>query len=129
MLKLHQEQLLQKQNQKQQNKIMETTEKSPNRLWRESGTTLSFANWIQREKDKSNFLINKKFENFSNMQGTEEKDWLDTIKKESRDFFELDKSKDNNNDNTFIGLSKPILIVSALIIVGAIGYKIYQKRK
>jgi hypothetical protein len=108
---------------------METTEKSPNRLWRESGTTLSFANWIQREKDKSNFLINKKFENFSNMQGTEEKDWLDTIKKESRDFFELDKSKDNNNDNTFIGLSKPILIVSALIIVGAIGYKIYQKRK
>ena len=108
---------------------METTEKSPNRLWRESGTTLSFANWIQREKDKSNFLINKKFENFSNMQGTEEKDWLDTIKKESRDFFELDKSKDNNNDNTFVGLSKPILIISALIIVGAIGYKIYQKRK
>ena len=108
---------------------MDTTEKSPNRLWRESGTTLSFANWIQREKDKSNFLINKKFENFSNMQGTEEKDWLDTVKKESRDFFELDKSKDNKNDNTFIGLSKPILIVSALIIIGAIGYKIYQKRK
>lgn len=108
---------------------METTEKSPNRLWRESGTTLSFAHWIQREKDKSNFLINKKFENFSNMQGTEEKDWLDTVKKESRDFFELDKSKYIKNDNTFIGLSKPVLIISALIIVGAIGYKIYQKRK
>ena len=45
---------------------METSVKSPNRLWRESGTTLSFADWIQREKDKNNFLVNKKFENFSN---------------------------------------------------------------
>jgi hypothetical protein len=110
---------------------MEVKEKSPNRLWRESGTTLSFANWIQREKDKSNFLINKKFQNFANVEGLEdgeEKDWLDTVKKESRDFFELDKSK-NKPDNTFIGLNKPILIISVLIILGAIGYKMYKKNK
>ena len=31
---------------------METVLKSPNKLWRESGTSLSFADWIQREKDK-----------------------------------------------------------------------------
>jgi hypothetical protein len=109
---------------------METTLKSPNRLWRDSGTSLSFADWIQREKDKNNFLINKKFENFANVQGeSNDTDWLESAKQESRDFFGIDKSLDKKKDNTFIGLSKPILIISGLIILGAIGYKIYQKRK
>jgi hypothetical protein len=111
---------------------MEAIVKSPNRLWRESGTTLSFANWIQREKDKSNFLINKKFENFSNMQGEEqegETNWLDSVKQESRDFFKLDNDKDKKPDNSFVGLSKPVLLISALIIVGAVAYKIYKKNR
>lgn len=72
---------------------METKEKSPNRLWKESGTTLSFANWIQREKDKSNFLVNKKFQNFLNVEGDPtDSDWLESAKQESRDFFGLDKT-------------------------------------
>ena len=113
---------------------MEQTSKSPNRLWRESGTTLTFANWIQREKDKDNFLVNKKFENFNNVEGVQDiKDdnnvWLEGIKKQSKDFFGIDKPADNKNDNTVFGLSKPVLVISALIIIGAIGYKIYQKRK
>ena len=32
-------------------------------------------------------------------------------------------------DNTFVGLNKGILLLSALIIVGAIGYKFYKKNK
>ena len=119
---------------------MEEVSKSPNRLWRESGTTLTFAEWIQREKDKNNFLVNKKFENFNNVQGVqdiqgvqgfkdENETWLEDIKKQSKDFFGINKPADNKSDNTFVGLSKPVLIISALIIIGAIGYKIYQKRK
>ena len=109
---------------------MENIIKSPNRLWRESGTTLSFANWIQREKDKSNFLINKKFENFSNVEGeSQDASWLDDARKQSRDFFELDKKTNFKSDNSFVGLSKAVLILSGLIIIGAVGYKIYQKRK
>lgn len=122
---------------------MEEVSKSPNRLWRESGTTLTFAEWIQREKDKNNFLVNKKFENFNNVQGVqgvqdiqgvqgfkdENETWLEDIKKQSKDFFGINKPTDNKSDNTFVGLSKPVLIISALIIIGAIGYKIYQKRK
>lgn len=109
---------------------METTLKSPNRLWRDSGTSLSFADWIQREKDKNNFLINKKFENFANVQGEEnDATWLESIKQESKDFFGIDKPLDKKNDNTFVGLNKAVLIISGLIILGAVGYKIYQKRK
>jgi hypothetical protein len=109
---------------------METTGKSPNKLWRESGTTLSFADWIQREKDKNNFLVNKKFENFNNVEGEpNDVTWLENAKQESRDFFGIDKPLNPKVDKTFLGLSKPILIVSALIIIGAIGYKIYKKNK
>lgn len=108
---------------------METTLKSPNKLWRESGTTLSFADWIQREKDKSNFLANKKFENFSNMQGTPNYDtWIqDSIAKAKIDLG-IDVPKVNDKrDNTFIGLNKTFILISVLIVAGAIGYKIYKK--
>lgn len=110
---------------------MEETNKSPNRLWRESKTTLSFADWIQREKDKNNFLVNKKFEKFANMQGeTDEADWVqDTIRKTKIELG-IEAPKSNTKpDNTFVGLNKGIIALSVLIIVGAIGYKIYQKRK
>jgi hypothetical protein len=110
---------------------METIGKSPNRLWRESGTTLSFANWIQREKDKKNFLVNKKFENFSNAQDeTNDVAWLNDTINESRIYLGIDipKGKAKNN-NSFVGLNKTIIMLSVLIIAGAIGYKIYNKRK
>jgi hypothetical protein len=110
---------------------METKEKSPNRLWRESGTSLSFSDWIQREKDKGVFLINKKFEKFASADGEiDDATWLEQVKKQDRINLGIDKIKDpNKKDNTFFGLNKPILILSALIVIGAIGYKIYQKRK
>jgi hypothetical protein len=110
---------------------METSVKSPNRLWRESGTTLSFADWIQREKDKNNFLVNKKFENFSNMQGEIDSNaWLQDTISQTRIDLGIDAPKaDKKPDNSFVGLNKTVLLLSVLIIAGAIGYKIYQKRK
>ena len=110
---------------------METILKSPNKLWRESGTSLSFADWIQREKDKNNFLINKKFENFANVDGeTDDAIWLQDSMNESRKVLGIDVHKDEKKkDNTFVGLNKGILLLSALIIVGAIGYKFYKKNK
>jgi hypothetical protein len=109
---------------------METKQKSPNKIWRESGTSLSFADWIQREKDKGAFLTNKKFENFANVDGEiDDATWLEEVKKQNRIDLGLDKLDDKPKDNTFLGLNKTILILSGLIIIGAIGYKIYQKRK
>ena len=109
---------------------METKHKSPNKLWRESGTSLSFADWIQREKDKGAFLTNKKFENFANVDGEiDDATWLEEVKKQNRIDLGLDKLDDKPKDNTFLGLSKTVLLLSGLIIIGAIGYKFYQKRK
>jgi hypothetical protein len=110
---------------------METEKKSPNKLWRESGTSLSFADWIQREKDKGAFLANKKFEKFASVDGgIDYMSWIENIKKQNRLDLGIDKVVDpNKKDNTFLGLSKPVLIVSGLLILGAIGYKIYQNRK
>jgi hypothetical protein len=117
-------------------------QKSPNRLWRESGTSLSFADWIQREKDKGAILINKKFQNFSNENGLQNpqdwvmgsveksKEWVkDSIQKTKIDLGIENSNKPKKEDNSFIGLNKGVLIISGLIILGAIGYKIYQKRK
>jgi hypothetical protein len=111
---------------------MVTETKSPNRLWRESGTSLSFADWIQREKDKGAFLANKKFDNFSNANGLIDSDtWIEQVKSQARINLGIDKVVDDKKkkDNTFIGLNKNILILSGIIVIGAIGYKIYQKRK
>jgi hypothetical protein len=110
---------------------METVKKSPNKLWRESGTSLSFADWIQREKDKGAFLTNKKFENFASADGEiDDLTWLEQVKAQDRIDLGIDKIDDSKKkDTTFLGLSKPVLIISGLIILGAIGYKIYQKRK
>ena len=108
---------------------METQVKSANRLWRESGTTLSFADWIQREKDKSNFLMNKKFENFSNMQGKPNYDtWIKDSITQAKIDLGIEAPKVNKKpDNTFIGLNKTFIFLSVLIVAGAIGYKIYKK--
>ena len=109
---------------------METKQKSPNKIWRESGTSLSFADWIQREKDKGAFLTNKKFENFANVDGEiDDATWLEQVKKQNRIDLGIDKLDDKPKDNTFLGLNKAVLLLSGLIIIGAIGYKIYQKRK
>ena len=111
---------------------METKQKSPNKLWRESGTSLSFADWIQREKDKGAFLANKQFEKFANVEGViDDATWLEKVKNQSRIDLGIDKivKEKEFKDNTFIGLNKTLLLISGLIVLGAIGYKIYQKRK
>jgi len=99
-------------------------DKSANQLWKESGTSLSFANWLQREKDKGNFIPNKGI-----ILDTDEivADSTATI----RNVLNLDKPEavDAKNASTVFGLNKWVLLLSLAIIGGAIGYKIYQKRK
>jgi hypothetical protein len=99
-------------------------DKSANQLWKESGTSLSFANWLQREKDKGNFVPNK-----SVVLDTDEfvADSTATI----RNVLNLDKPvvAEEKDTNTVFGLNKWVLLFSLAVIGGAIGYKIYQKRK
>jgi hypothetical protein len=117
-------------------------QKSPNKLWRESGTSLSFADWIEREKNKGKFMVNKKFEVFFNSSGIEStkdfvsnnieksKEWINDSIEQAKINLGIEKTQEPiKKDTSFIGLNKGVLIVSGLIILGAVAYKIYQKRK
>ena len=57
--------------------------------------------------------------------------WIEQIKKQNRINLGIDLPIDDTKkkDNTFLGLNKTLLMLSGLIIVGAIGYKIYQNKK
>lgn len=97
----------------------EVSEKSANQLWKESGTTLSFKNWIEREKQKGMLIPNKLIN-----------DSIASIKASvgiiDNDNQSLPLAK--TNSNTVLGLNKWVLISSVLVIAGAIGYNIYKKR-
>lgn len=95
------------------------SEKSANQLWKESGTTLSFKNWIEREKQKGMMIPNKLINDSIALIKTSA-----GIKDVDNEDFQLAKT----NTNTVLGLNKWILISSVLVIAGAIGYNIYKKR-
>lgn len=93
-------------------------EKSANQLWRESGTSLPFSQWIEREKAKGSFLLNKSV--------------ADTLAGWRQDFGLDEKPISNanvNEDKTFIGLNTKIIYASLFVVAFAIGYRIYLKRK
>ena len=88
--------------------------KSANQLYNESGTDLSFVQWIEQEKLKATtFIKNKKL--------TE----LVDIKKEQLGL----TSKPTLKTNNIFGLSKNVIIFSSIIIISAISIKIYQNSK
>jgi len=96
-----------------------TSGQSANKLWKESGTSLSFKDWIQREKDKGVIIPNTLVENVT-------KDIRSSLGLDipTSTITKLDKDK-----NLVLGLNKWVLISSLIIIGGAIGYSIYKKRK
>lgn len=98
--------------------------KSANQIWKESGSTLSFKNWLQREKDKGRFLPNKQLMEF-NSQDNEK-----TLSSSQKLIQEALKNKSNANPKEVTkGLSKAVILVSATLILGAVAFKIYQKQK
>lgn len=98
--------------------------KSANQLWRESGSTLSFKTWLQREKDKGRFLPNKQLMEFNSIEGE------DTLSSSQQLIQETLKNKSNDNPKKLaFGLNKTIILVSTTLVLGAIAYKIYQKQK
>lgn len=101
--------------------------KSANQIWKESGTTLSFADWIQREKEKGRFLPNKMVSDFT-----------DAIKSSIKDSLGIDNPSNLTNDplntsvntsNKVVGLNKWVLVGSLAVIAGAVVYSIYKKKK
>jgi hypothetical protein len=120
---------------------MDNFSKSANQLWKESNTSLSFKDWLEREKQKGEFIPNKKFKAVDGLDTSNIDKVLEEANKKAVDSLGLDSTKfedrlginkSNVNEldkNKFLGLNKWLLIGSAVVIAGAIGYKIYNKRK
>lgn len=120
---------------------MDNFKKSANQLWKESNTTLTFKDWLDREKEKGKFIPNKKFKGVDGIDTTQ----IDKVLEEANakavnslgldsskfeDYLGLTKKNVNERDsNKFFGLNKWLLISSVVLISGAIAYKIYNKNK
>ena len=86
-------------------------EKSASQLWRESGTSLSFKDWIQREKDKGVEIKNKLLEDV--VDSFKEANETDTIKTKRFDF----------------GIPKWVVYTGVSILTFAVVYKLYKAKK
>lgn len=96
--------------------------KSANQLWKESGTSLSFADWIQREKDKGRFLPNKLVSEVTDSITNSVKNSLGV----NSDGSTTPEKKDTNK---VVGLNPWVIVASLSIIGGAILYSIISKKK
>jgi len=120
---------------------MDNFSKSANQLWKESNTSLSFKDWLDREKQKGKFIPNKKFKGVDGFDNSNIDKILEEANKKAVDSLGLDSNKFENklginksnvtdvNKNKFLGLNKWLLIGSAVVITGAIVYRIYNKKK
>jgi hypothetical protein len=105
-------------------------EKSANKRWKESGSTLTFKEWIDRENKK-----NQQFDgNFIPFQSdTKNAVGSDSIKatidKAKQDLIDASGYKVETDKNSVLGLNKGVLVFSTLLIVGSLSFYFYQKYK
>jgi hypothetical protein len=102
-------------------------EKSANKRWKESGTSLSFKDWIERENQKKQ-SVETNYMSFDAQQTV--KDTLTTANTP----YQYNPTGNNTSDvkpsrGTVLGLDKRILLFSTLLIVGSIGYLVYGRLK
>jgi hypothetical protein len=106
-------------------------EKSANKRWKESGSTLTFKEWIDRENKK-----NQEFKgNFIPFQGETRVNSVgsDSIKKTideaKQDLIDSSGYKVEANKSNILGLNRGVLVFSTLLIVGSLSFYFYQKYK
>lgn len=88
-----------------------------NQLHKASGSTLPFKEWLNREKAKGTFIKN---------------DTLASIQEDAKKDFGITTNEDELNQKSagkIFGINKSVVIISAVIIIAAIGVKIYRAKK
>jgi hypothetical protein len=93
--------------------------KSYNQQYKESGTTLTYKEWRKREDEKM-----ASFDGYPSIK-------LDTSALEQAKEELLNKGglKSKISSNKTLGIPNYVLVLGGLLIVSAIGYKIYKNRK
>ena len=113
-------------------------EKSANKRWKESGSTLTFKEWIDRENKKSQSFdgsfIPFQSETKVNSVGSDSiKQTIDEAKQSMADakqeLIVASGYKTTKDNTTVFGLNKGVLIFSGLLIVGSLAYLFYTKSK
>lgn len=97
-------------------------EKTANQRWKESGSTLTFKEWIERENQKKGSS-----ENFLSFDSIDVKpDISNTINVFEDDNYPI---KTKTDKGKFLGLDTTTLIVSTILIVGSISYYLIKRKK
>ena len=105
-------------------------EKSINRKWKESGSTLNFKDWLDRENKKqesvnSNFLP---FDNNSSVAQTQQQ-INDSIKTDIQNV-DIGVNSNYQEDKTkFLGLDKSTFVFAGLILLGSLTYFFIKRAK
>lgn len=106
-------------------------EKSANKRWKESGSTLTFKEWIDRENKKNepfdgNFIP---FEGETKVNSVGSDSIRQTIEAAKQDLIDASGYKSTPSSSNVLGLNKGVLVFSTLLIVGSLTYYFYQKYK
>ena len=106
-------------------------EKSANKRWKESGSTLSFKEWIDRENKKNepfnvDFIPYKEEEKL-NAVGSDS--IQKTIEEAKAELIKSSGYKSEADKNNVLGLNKGVLVFSTLLIVGSLSFYLYSKYK
>ena len=91
---------------------------SANQLWKVSGSGLSFKDWLNREKAKGEVIPQQCIN-----------DALTDEVKQSLLGNKVEVAQPIKKQSLFLGLNSNVLILSGLVIVGAIAYNIYRKKR
>lgn len=99
--------------------------KTANQIYKESGSTLPFKDWLSREKTKWSNAIGQPID--TPFIGN--KPLTDSIQKTLDSMRGELPVKTETSNKTVLGINKTVLLVGGIIIVGAVAYKIYMARK
>ena len=99
-------------------------EKSANRRWKESGSTLSFKEWIDRDNKK------KESKGYFGFDSTISPDTsvINSSLGQVEGTFSGYKTPASAS-NTTLGLDNNVLILASVLIAGSIGFYLYKKLK
>jgi hypothetical protein len=92
--------------------------KSANQLYKESGSSLPFKQWVEREKDKGTFMY---------ANGLQSK--LNTIIADNIDSSTTEVEQPKVPKNQIFGINKFVVLGLGLVVVAAIGYSFFTKKK
>ena len=101
-------------------------EKSANKRWKESGTTLTFKDWIDRDNKKKESQEG----NFLPFDSVKPSDVVkDTLDKAKLNLYSNSGYKPQETKGKILGLDNGVIIFSSLLIIGSIGFYFYKKLK